>query len=275
MDHCDVRDGSPGSSDEGTPGPEGSPGSPGTTITATIGKRKEVMTLPLPPGALPPRKRAKTKDEKEQRRIERIMRNRQAAHASREKKRKHVEELEKKCVSLETENGDLKSERTELQRQINEAKRNQLQMLEQHYATMNKLSQVQAALKTARATGDVSALDDLVASLNTAAEATVSFIEGVPSPAASTSVCASPDSLVLSTFTAPSLSSSVASSPVIPAVDETVETDEFYSLFDNSSANRAHHPAAVVPPCGQQRWLTNCFSRTFLTRLSLVARLVC
>lgn len=44
--------------------------------------------------ALPPRKRAKTDEEKEQRRIERILRNRRAAHASREKKRRYVEYLE-------------------------------------------------------------------------------------------------------------------------------------------------------------------------------------
>jgi transcriptional activator HAC1 len=51
--------------------------------------------------SLPPRKRAKTKEEKEQRRVERILRNRRAAHASREKKRKHVEYLENYVVQLE------------------------------------------------------------------------------------------------------------------------------------------------------------------------------
>lgn len=95
------------------------------TITTTIGsgpnKRKEVMTLPLPPGALPPRKRAKTKDEKEQRRIERIMRNRQAAHASREKKRRHVEDLETKCVSLSSENQTLHSQIDQLSTNFNSA----------------------------------------------------------------------------------------------------------------------------------------------------------
>lgn len=50
---------------------------------------------------LPPRKRAKTKEEKEQRRVERILRNRRAAHASREKKRKHVEFLESYVLKLE------------------------------------------------------------------------------------------------------------------------------------------------------------------------------
>ncbi|CAK9438144.1 uncharacterized protein LODBEIA_P24400 [Lodderomyces beijingensis] len=51
--------------------------------------------------SLPPRKRAKTQEEKEQRKIERILRNRRAAHASREKKRKHVEYLEVYVVKLE------------------------------------------------------------------------------------------------------------------------------------------------------------------------------
>lgn len=46
---------------------------------------------------LPPRKRAKTKEEKEQRRIERILRNRRAAHQSREKKRLRLKFLEDKC----------------------------------------------------------------------------------------------------------------------------------------------------------------------------------
>lgn len=50
---------------------------------------------------LPPRKRAKTKEEKEQRRIERILRNRRAAHQSREKKRLHLQHLEKKASLLE------------------------------------------------------------------------------------------------------------------------------------------------------------------------------
>lgn len=50
---------------------------------------------------LPPRKRARTQEEKEQRRIERILRNRRAAHQSREKKRMHVQQLEDKCQLLE------------------------------------------------------------------------------------------------------------------------------------------------------------------------------
>jgi transcriptional activator HAC1 len=49
--------------------------------------------LPEPKTALPPRKRAKTEDEKEQRRIERIKRNRAAAHNSRERKRQEADTL--------------------------------------------------------------------------------------------------------------------------------------------------------------------------------------
>jgi transcriptional activator HAC1 len=51
------------------------------------------QVLPEPKTNLPPRKRAKTEDEKEQRRIERVRRNRLAAHNSRERKRVEVENL--------------------------------------------------------------------------------------------------------------------------------------------------------------------------------------
>lgn len=63
-----------------------------------------LMTAAVDPNfksSLPPRKRAKTQEEKEQRRVERILRNRRAAHASREKKRKHVEYLEAYVQQLE------------------------------------------------------------------------------------------------------------------------------------------------------------------------------
>lgn len=52
--------------------------------------------------ALPPGRRAKTDEEKEQRRIERILRNRRAAQASRDKKRKYVEYLESYIEKLNT-----------------------------------------------------------------------------------------------------------------------------------------------------------------------------
>ena len=59
--------------------------------------------LPEPKTALPPRKRAKTDDEKEQRRIERIKRNRAAAHNSRERKRQETETLAVANARLQAE----------------------------------------------------------------------------------------------------------------------------------------------------------------------------
>jgi len=62
--------------------------------------------LPEPKTSLPPRKRAKTEDEKEQRRIERVKRNRLAAHNSRERKRQEYEVLQAEKDQMEA---DLKS----------------------------------------------------------------------------------------------------------------------------------------------------------------------
>ncbi|KAI8631738.1 hypothetical protein F5Y19DRAFT_473417 [Xylariaceae sp. FL1651] len=59
------------------------------------------QVLPEPKTNLPPRKRAKTEDEKEQRRVERVLRNRRAAQSSRERKRQEVEALEQRNATLE------------------------------------------------------------------------------------------------------------------------------------------------------------------------------
>ncbi|GMG19112.1 unnamed protein product [Ambrosiozyma monospora] len=61
----------------------------------------------LPAGSLPPRKRARTEQEKEQRRVERRLRNKKAAHTSREKKKRHVEHLEKYVLDLESSSNGL------------------------------------------------------------------------------------------------------------------------------------------------------------------------
>lgn len=67
-----------------------------------VKKRKSWgQVLPEPKTNLPPRKRAKTEDEKEQRRVERVLRNRRAAQSSRERKRQEVEALEKRNEELE------------------------------------------------------------------------------------------------------------------------------------------------------------------------------
>lgn len=61
------------------------------------------QVLPEPKTNLPPRKRAKTDDEKEQRRVERVLRNRRAAQSSRERKRLEVEALETRNQELEAQ----------------------------------------------------------------------------------------------------------------------------------------------------------------------------
>ncbi|KAJ2896571.1 Transcriptional activator hac1 [Zalerion maritima] len=60
------------------------------------------QVLPEPKTNLPPRKRAKTDDEKEQRRVERVLRNRRAAQSSRERKRAETEKLEMRNRELES-----------------------------------------------------------------------------------------------------------------------------------------------------------------------------
>lgn len=236
-------------------------GSP-VTITTTIGsgpnKRKEVMTLPLPPGALPPRKRAKTKDEKEQRRIERIMRNRQAAHASREKKRRHVEDLEKMCASLSSENDQLQS---------------QVQQLKSSYSEVNdhtsflrsKIDELVGLVEAAKKSGDMAVLE------------TAKFMQDVDSKLTTTisplsSQESQPPSLVNDhdsdtssengSLATPSLSSSVANSPLANSLDIMIKQEEndsvqislpeetpFFGLVDS----RSHHPAEVMKQYDQQR----------------------
>lgn len=81
--------------DATTPGPEDSDKKP------TKKRKSWGQVLPEPKTNLPPRKRAKTADEKEQRRVERVLRNRRAAQSSRERKRQEVEALEQRNKELE------------------------------------------------------------------------------------------------------------------------------------------------------------------------------
>ncbi|KFH42564.1 Transcriptional activator-like protein [Hapsidospora chrysogenum ATCC 11550] len=75
---------------------------PGDGEKKPVKKRKSWgQVLPEPKTNLPPRKRAKTEDEKEQRRVERVLRNRRAAQSSRERKRQETEKLEKRNQELE------------------------------------------------------------------------------------------------------------------------------------------------------------------------------
>ncbi|KAI0111277.1 hypothetical protein GGR51DRAFT_509564 [Nemania sp. FL0031] len=97
--------------DETTANTTSTPTAPSTPAAtpAADGEKKPVkkrkswgQVLPEPKTNLPPRKRAKTEDEKEQRRVERVLRNRRAAQSSRERKRQEVEALEQRNAALES-----------------------------------------------------------------------------------------------------------------------------------------------------------------------------
>ncbi|KAK6522314.1 hypothetical protein TWF281_002878 [Arthrobotrys megalospora] len=74
--------------------------------------------LPTPTTNLPPRKRAKTEAEKEQRRIERVLRNRAAAHSSRERKRAEQEALEKRKKEIEADNETMKKRLSQFEQEF-------------------------------------------------------------------------------------------------------------------------------------------------------------
>jgi len=100
----------------GTPAPEKKP----------VKKRKSWgQQLPEPKTNLPPRKRAKTEDEKEQRRVERVLRNRRAAQSSRERKRLEVEaldsvkqQLERRVKDMELQLANERARRLEAEREL-------------------------------------------------------------------------------------------------------------------------------------------------------------
>ncbi|KAA8894318.1 hypothetical protein FN846DRAFT_423180 [Sphaerosporella brunnea] len=94
--------------------------------TKPIKKRKSWgQQLPTPTTNLPPRKRAKTAEEKEQRRVERVLRNRAAAQKSREVKKQQLEAIEserdmlkQKFESLMEANTKLTASNTQLFAQL-------------------------------------------------------------------------------------------------------------------------------------------------------------
>ncbi|KAL8948762.1 MAG: hypothetical protein Q9222_005073 [Ikaeria aurantiellina] len=111
-----------------TPAPSSCDGREDEGDKKPVKKRKSWgQELPTPKTNLPPRKRAKTEDEKEQRRIERVLRNRQAAQSSRERKRQEVEKLEGEKSAIELQNDMLKErlmavehEKFKLQQQLSQ-----------------------------------------------------------------------------------------------------------------------------------------------------------
>lgn len=101
-----------------------------------VKKRKSWgQELPKPTTNLPPRKRAKTEAEKEQRRIERVLRNRAAAQSSRERKRKEVEALEDVKNDLASQNERLKTDNAHLAAIVQQAQ-NQTRQLQKEIQSL-------------------------------------------------------------------------------------------------------------------------------------------
>lgn len=211
-------------------------------------KRKKDLTLPLPAGALPPRKRAKTENEKEQRRIERIMRNRQAAHASREKKRRHLEDLEKKCSELSSENHDLAH-------QVAESKKANMVLMDQHYSLVAKLQQLSSLVNMAKSSGALAGVD--VPDVTDVAQPMT-----IPTPMFDTTVPDSPivkteevDSTNFLLHTESSSPPELAESTGSGSPSSTLSCDESDYLVD-----RARHPAVMAATTDQQRRHKTSFS---------------
>jgi transcriptional activator HAC1 len=109
-----------GSSLAGTPAPAPAPEKKPVKKRKSWGQQLPEPKTNLPPRYIPDRpfhintsanpqsrKRAKTEDEKEQRRVERVLRNRRAAQSSRERKRQEVEALEAEKKAIERRNQEL------------------------------------------------------------------------------------------------------------------------------------------------------------------------
>lgn len=100
-----------------TPGPEDD-ATDSSDKKPTKKRKSWGQVLPEPKTNLPPRKRAKTDDEKEQRRVERVLRNRRAAQSSRERKRQETEALAQKNKDLEAAVLELQRANAMLQQEL-------------------------------------------------------------------------------------------------------------------------------------------------------------
>lgn len=100
-----------------TPGPEDD-ATDSSDKKPTKKRKSWGQVLPEPKTNLPPRKRAKTDDEKEQRRVERVLRNRRAAQSSRERKRQETEALAQKNKDLEAAILELQRANAMLQQEL-------------------------------------------------------------------------------------------------------------------------------------------------------------
>ncbi|KAH8779942.1 transcriptional activator hac1 [Diaporthe sp. PMI_573] len=101
-----------------TPGPDDENTEESSDKKPTKKRKSWGQVLPEPKTNLPPRKRAKTDDEKEQRRVERVLRNRRAAQSSRERKRQETEALAQKNKDLEAAVLELQRANAMLQQEL-------------------------------------------------------------------------------------------------------------------------------------------------------------
>ncbi|KAK4117836.1 hypothetical protein N656DRAFT_774057 [Canariomyces notabilis] len=212
---------------ESTPEPEKKP----------VKKRKSWgQVLPEPKTNLPPRKRAKTEDEKEQRRVERVLRNRRAAQSSRERKRLEVEALERRNKDLE--------------RALHEATQTNLALLEE----IRKFQQTTGVVSRT-----ASAFDGLRQSPVTFSQTLFGSQDGHPSAPGETSAL---EQLLQSIPSATSTTTTVNPASLSPALSPIPEADEEQSkaatvaapLADaaittptaNASPDATQHPAAML-----------------------------
>ncbi|KAK9476210.1 hypothetical protein V1514DRAFT_337635 [Lipomyces japonicus] len=223
--------------------------------SASARKRKEALELPLPADALPPRKRAKTAVEKEQRRVQRILRNRQAAQSSREKKRKQMEELEVVNETLVSENKFAQSRLAQVETE-NASLRSRLDdmavKLEQMQKFVNSFNQGSPRPKVEL---------DPVPSPQIKAEYTDTIpIEAlIPTETYLTPsiVAGSRDLLDDSSIDAPNCPSFLLTKPSTLAMSENIMTT-FTTISDaqaESAFKSMHHPAAVMLLDLQRRYL--------------------
>jgi len=120
------RNSTPSASGVLTPTSIGSPDSSSVTVKTepeaekkpTKKRKSWGQQLPTPTTNLPPRKRAKTAEEKEQRRVERVLRNRAAAQKSRELKKAEYEVVVQERDRLAQENEKNKMIIADLERRL-------------------------------------------------------------------------------------------------------------------------------------------------------------
>ncbi|RPA96486.1 hypothetical protein L873DRAFT_1230660 [Choiromyces venosus 120613-1] len=154
-----------------SPQPEKEPETGGKTEAPAkpVKKRKSWgQELPTPTTNLPPRKRAKTEAEKEQRRIERVLRNRAAAQSSRERKRKEVQALEDEKTQLAQINAEYKA-KLAAKEEANKALHQELEDVQQklkRFEGFMKMA-VETASATARPLSPISYFEATESSIKT------------------------------------------------------------------------------------------------------------